>query len=643
MEDSPLEYKPLGDVKPLVMVSQGGYVSFDNKSSLICPRGSDLEILNFTNTINTEYKSKLCTIILTVLQFNCKACPVDSYSLQHGRSAGLKKIGGFKCLSCPFGAECLKNVAAKENYWGYQVPRLSPPALNFTNCPTGYCKHPDPGDPLQYNSCHGNRSGILCGQCKAGYTETLLSPSCRRNDECDDTWLWGVAVVMLLFMATYLVHKPRLSVFIRRQIFWFRQHSFNVEDPEDGNVTLKSHDNGYLKIVFYFYQVANLLLIATSYSTIVESHLLQPVVGFFNFQFRFSSSGFLCPFAGLTVVTKELFLASQVFGVFIMILVCYFCHVLVRKCKSLPPPNLGPYLGALLETMLLGYAVFANTAFRLLRCTTIGEESRLFISGHVLCYQWWQYLLMVFVGVVVVPFVVMLGLGPYWLSKGSISVKGFVLGCALPLPYLVYRLVSHLFCQQHQCNEESAEWKTCMEDVLYGAFRPREGDSYGALYWESVLTGRRLIIIIIYVSFTDPLCKQLLLTFVCVAILLHHSVVRPFRDTKANNLEMTSLLGLVAIGSINTFKASFLTTGQDPQGPLYSSAQILDWIQIITLSVAPVTCILLVILCVVFQVVRLCTVLGLFVCTRCCRYYSIQESRPLLDPTDLKESTSGET
>ncbi|XP_031565668.1 uncharacterized protein LOC116300849 [Actinia tenebrosa] len=645
LKNSSLESKSLGDVKPLVMVSQGGYVSFDNNTSLICPRGSDLEFLNFTNTVNTEFESNSCKIILSVFQFNCKACPVASYSLQHGRSAGLEKIDSFKCLSCPFGAECLLSIKAKANYWGYQVPRQNPPALTFTNCPAGYCEHPEQRDSLKYNSCRGNRSGILCGRCKEDYTETLLSPSCRRNNECDDTWLWGVAVVMLLLMAVYLVHKPRFSVFIRRQIFWFRKDNNDEEvPPEHGDVKVKSHDKGYLKIVFYFYQVANLLLISTSYNTIIESHLLQPVVGFFNFQFRFSSSGFLCPFRGLTVVTKELFMASQVFGLFIMILFCYFCHVLVRKCKSLPSPNLGPYLGAVLETMLLGYAVFANTALKLLQCTTIGEESRLFISGQVLCYQWWQYLLMVFVGVVIVHFVLILGLGSYWLRKGSISVKGFLLGCTLPLPYLVFRLARHLFFRQRQPSEESAEWKACIEDVLFGAFRLREGDSYGALYWESVLTGRRLIIIIIYVSFSDPLCKQLLLTFVCVAILIHHLTVLPFRNAKANNVEMASLLGLIVIAIINMFKASFLTTyGQDPQGPLLRCAQILDSIQMIILSVVPVICILLVIASVVSQLVRLCTVMGLFVCVGCCKRYFAQESRPLLEPTDFNESTVVQT
>jgi hypothetical protein len=289
--------------------------------------------------------------------------------------------------------------------------------------------------------------------------------------------------------------------------------------------------------------------------------------------------------------------------------------------------------------MLLGYAVFAYAALKLLQCTTIGEESRLFIAGQVLCYQWWQYLLMVFVGVVVVPFILILGLGSYWLNMEKISVKEFLLGCALPLPYLVYRLLGFLFCPHRQPTEEPTEWKTSIKNVLFGPFRPSQGDSYGALYWESILISRRLIIIIVYVSLADSLSKQLLLTFVCVVMLFHHSIVRPFLKMTSNVAEMASLLALVAIAIINTSKACLLSTGQVPEGPLQSFVKTLEWIQAIILSIVPVVCSLLIIVSVVSQVVRLHTVIGCVMCSWiCCHCYFTKESKPLLEPTNFTDS-----
>ncbi|XP_020916296.2 uncharacterized protein LOC110253693 [Exaiptasia diaphana] len=585
--------------KSLIYISKGNLIDFgDNNQTIVkCPIGSSLDILNYTTIVDTEYQSKPCKIALTLLQFNCKSCPIDTYSLQYGHSLGMTKVSGFKCLPCPFGAVCHNKISAKPNYWGYEV-KENPQELSFTQCPLGYCNMTDVNDFVDYNRCLGNRSGTLCGRCKEKYSETLLSTSCCHDDECKDTWLWGVVVVMVMLMALYLIHKPRLLHMLKRQILWFK---YSTDEEDEG----EKHDSGgYLKILFYFYQVVNIVLVTTSYNNTIKLYLVQPIIGLFNFQFRLSSSGLLCPFGGLTAVTKQLLFASQVFGVVVMIGVCYFCHRVLRLCRSRPPPNMGPYLGAVVETLLLGYAVFANTSLQLLRCTSLARDWRLFIDGTVSCYQWWQYLLMVFVGTAVVPFILTLALGSHWLHKRSISVKEFILGCVLPLPYLLYKVIS-LLRGTHEANQESREWRAAVTKVLFGPFRAPQDDSFGAVYWESILISRRLILIVIYVFVHDPLSKELLLAFTSVAILLHHTIVRPFRDPSANIVEMVSLFCLFTLASINTFKASFISFGEVQKGPLMSFEDIVDWIQIIILTALPVVFLLAVLAAILSQIVRL--------------------------------------
>lgn len=256
----------------MVTVSKGNYVNFgeNDQTSLKCPRGSRLEITNMSTTIDTYYKSVQCDIILVVLKFVCKPCWVNTYSLRHGQSLGFHKISGFRCLPCPFGAECVNRIAAKPNFWGYKV-KGNLNQLQFTLCPLGYCKQPDKQHVLDYNSCHGNRTGWLCGQCKNNYTETLLSPSCRHDNECRDTWVFGMAVVMTMLMALYMVRKPGLLRMLYRHIIWFRRQD-NVRHDNVRHDQSKQNDGGggYLKIFFYFYQVANLLIVSSSYNTIVE-------------------------------------------------------------------------------------------------------------------------------------------------------------------------------------------------------------------------------------------------------------------------------------------------------------------------------------------------------------------------------------
>ena len=97
--------------------------------------------------------------------------------------------------------------------------------------------------------------------------------------------------------------------------------------------------------------------------------------------------------------------------------------------------------------MLLGYTTLASVSFDLLRCVPIGSEKRLFYDGNVECFQWWQYILIVFICALFVPFVVVLFWGPVKLFRGTISVGKFLLACYFPLPCLLYWVFAHFIAR----------------------------------------------------------------------------------------------------------------------------------------------------------------------------------------------------
>ena len=177
-------------------------------------------------------------------------------------------------------------------------------------CPVGYCSPPQEANFPEYNGCRGNRSGELCGHCKEGYTETLYSTRCRPSQQCKDYWFWIVALIYVSFMAFYFIFTPAIVPWIKRQILWFKANK-----PASQN---NNFDTDYLKIVFYFYQATNLPVVSTSSQHVIKTNLIEPVVGFFNF--KSYSAGLICPFPGLTVVSKQFFSASYV-----------FCIMLIRR------------------------------------------------------------------------------------------------------------------------------------------------------------------------------------------------------------------------------------------------------------------------------------------------------------------------
>ena len=537
------------NVSPMMLFRNVRVTNFANKNNrFYCPVGSSMHILHFNVSFHFHPVNASETY-----EFSCSSCSENSYSLQRGYALGTDVVPGFKCLPCPFGANCTENIISQQNFWGFKE-HGNPPTLRFILCPLGYCRSPSKLNLFtEYNDCQGNRSGELCGHCREGYTETLYSTKCRPSDECNDYWFWPLVLLYVSLMALYFTFSPPFVSWIYRQIIWCK-----VDTPANR----EDYDKGYIKIVFYFYQAANLLVI-TSSKDYVKTRVVEPLIGLFNFQQKISSNGFICPFPGLTVVTKQLFYSSYVFGTLITICALHIFHWVVRKCRSQGAPCFGPYIGGILRTLLLGYTTLASVIFSVLRCVPIGTESRLFLDGNIACLQWWQYILIAFTFCFIGPFVVVLYWGSSMLYNKKISVASFLLACCLPLPCLLNWIFTALFRGERDAvigNLSSIELsRYYVERVLYGSFKRDENGRKMSLSWESVMIGRRLTLILLVTYVSDLMLSRVLMSLFCVLFLLHHSTTKPFRDSMVNRLETMSLLSLVVLAILNVFFASFIS------------------------------------------------------------------------------------
>ena len=296
----------------------------------------------------------------------------------------------------------------------------------------------------------------MCGECVPGYTEGLFSTDCRLVNKCADRWFLVVSLALVLSIALFLILKPPIVTFAVKQAFWFKAlfagRNATPAGYQNGEATPssseevestfllsteeieyeKSQSAGFLEIIFYFYQISNLLLTSTSVEELVKTKLIPPVVGFFNFQQRFSHQGLVCPFTGLTPQTKKLFETIPVFSTLFAIYVVYGLHLVLCQVLRRTAPRFGPYLGATMQTLLLGYATVAKVSLSLVRCVPIRSEKRWFYNGTVVCFQWWQYLLIAFNVIVVVPFIFVLAWGSVKLYYGKISAMQMLFASAFP-------------------------------------------------------------------------------------------------------------------------------------------------------------------------------------------------------------------
>ncbi|KXJ14787.1 hypothetical protein AC249_AIPGENE24464 [Exaiptasia diaphana] len=590
-------------VTKILIIQNSRNFSLDENTHVTCPVGSYIDFENASRVVPREYTINNCPLHIEYVTYACTHCPVSTYSLLRGSFRGRKKTF-IECFQCPFGGNCgLSNIKSKRTFWGYRTTLHPEPQLNFTRCPEKYCIYPKSGRHYtEFNYCNGNRTGTMCGSCKKGFTESMFNHHCRPARQCKDNWFWVFSGVFSLAMALYIIYQPYITGLLVRKILWFK------EVKTDQTKHSQHQDHGYSKIIFFFYQIVILFLIDPE--VLARQHVIFSIVSLYNFEIEILDASSGCPFPGLNAVTKELFRPLQVFAAMAAVLAVYFVHRLVFFISRKTRPYFAPYIAAIVEILLLGYERLGHTSLELLNCTPLTIDDRvqwrLFVDGNITCWvHWWQYALVAYNIIFVVPFLVVLWIGTSKLRRQQISALQFVAACFAPLPFLVYWLAKRCLKTNSSITNKYQEMRKHILEVMEGPFRSPDSQSSGALFWESILIGRRLVFLSLGFLIPSPMFRLLPMTLVTVAVLVHEVVAMPYKDKKANILSVLTLSITVVIATINLCKSALVSFGISPEGRPKLHFYRLQVLEVVLLCVLPCGIIALVIAAVFSQVVRL--------------------------------------
>ena len=630
IRNSTFDRRIISNDNSLIVVTLGGNVDIDGLTSILCPVGS--KIITRDSSFSKAGIAD-CNRHFSSLGLSCQQCDPNYYSLERGSIRGLKEINSITCNSCPRGADCLSTIKSKPNFWGY-IKSYNPPKLAFTLCPVGYCTSPS-AEAKGYNACHGHRKGVMCGSCSDHYTEKLFSTKCHLAADCNDYWFWVAFIAFVSVMASFLVFKPPVLSFVIKQIVWFKTVGSNrtvflsngdnsntfatVDEDENGTSNIselaeestclqptqgneQSQASGFLEIIFYYYQIAYLLLNSYWIEKFLSTNFIPTVLAFFNFQPSMSGKGLTCPFPGLTPLTKKIFEISPVFATLVAVWTIFGIRRIISfACQRRASPHtfsIAPYLAATMETSLLGYAAIANVAFSLSRCVTLGSETRWFYNGNVECYQWWQYAAFVLNIIFVIPFVLTLGWASIKVQNGKITAKELLLASLLPLPLLFHwtlRAVKSFRNHENEIQQPDASVHA-MKLVLSEPFRKPSNKGIGAVYWQSILIARRFVLVLLYTLIADPTQRLFFMTLFNVLVLFHHVSVKPFQNSFANSMESVSLLLLITLGLINMHKSVYVGVEANFEGELVQVFHAYDWFEIVVLGFLPAVLLFIILL-----------------------------------------------
>ena len=619
--------------------------------TVICPHG-------YWINLNTDCPASSNKTVTTValegwcrfLNALCIQCPRKTYSLDRGKVNNMTS-NHITCHDCPVGGNCFEGqVTSKPNFWGYESNRQ----IQFQQCPPKYCCNTD--DCKHYNSCHGDRVGTLCGTCPSGMSESLFDTHCRLNNDCTSASFWPAISVYLILYLLFFLYQEDIVSFARRRIL--NRTIFS------STYSRKSEPGGLFKILFYYYQVGQLLN-----NTVGEKEkvgLLDNMKNVLSRSLNFlivALPVFDCPFKDLRVVQKAIIVHSVGYGLLALLCLLYSFTVLFKLLKKLPirsthetgashetmdqssnvheNPFLGRIAGAFVDISLLMYASSTQLCLSLLHCVPLGNYHVLFLDGNIKCYQTFQYYLFVYMISSILPFCLVPVLGSYLLKLNLISVAQFCLACIVPLPfccywaYLLLRNSSWRIRRSYHGerrdgmqddNDNSADdnsrnsngienedfgmepelnaCKSAVLRVLLGPFRRHEATLIfptSNLPWEGFLILRRLALILVLTFVYDNRVKATLSMIFCAVILLPQVFVKPFKSANDNVLETLSLVMLTIIAALSVVKSIYY--GEDLDSRSKSLLNMINVIESI-LTIGPFVIIFsLVILFILFKMV----------------------------------------
>ena len=598
----------------------------DTKISRIrvtCSRGKNI----LTSSPKESFPAFRDSMIFVTV--DCNSCPPHSYSISAGMMGPkMANQTHVRCYNCPFGGNCTNGqIKAADDFWGYSA-KMSSNEIRFSTCPFGYCcfgsqcKH--------YNSCGTGRESTLCGRCRKGLTENIITPNCIKPEECRHIWLsyvlffGGIAYVLLLFylkevasvFITFLIPKQMfLSIryaVMKKSLFCHVDEDYRNVTSRNLKVPLLSDDThcelagygemdvrpidtnefpepgypnkadgslfpGLLKVIIFFYQASVLFKVYSKGTSHVLTQIIQEVIAtLFNVRIDglFFQDISWCPFHNLNPVPKLLFKTSFILYLFFILLAIFLIFKTSELLKGYDEHTSEAFSSRLfscaLRILLISYATITVTCFNLLSCVDLGPFGKvLFIDGSIHCYNWWQLIVIAVVCIWIASYPIAIYVTSWLLHRNRISTRWFLVSLLLPFAVIIYWIYVPITCRKDNTAAVQLQAKKLLNkntneilDVLEGPFRKYHGtgiDNSFRLPWESILIGRRFMLIFVKAFVTNVVIRLYLMQIFSILFLVHHIYVKPFSSNLLNSLETVSLITLIIICGLNMLPAYVYT------------------------------------------------------------------------------------
>ncbi len=547
----------------------------------------------------------------TSIVLECMRCPEHYYRLALP-SLTLMEISDLynenvdgTCYKCPSGGICNGHrVVAYPNYWGF----VDRGRLKFVFCSDGFCCQLRAC--TTYNGCNEGHEGDLCTSCKNDFQLSIVSNNCIQKEQCAEGWLYGIMTISGLVYVGFLVAKVEVMN-ILHQIYFVAMKckgqmkaprnkkgtskytsdvrpqgiELDFQDQEEaynskGSVSLRkselSQENNNVSewrvpfdhieifhVIVFHLQDASLFQIrfpGMQNSAVQLKEFKEKLISIVRLNSITFWNQFTCFPPGWTQLNKILFESSIILVMVSILLLC----IVVIKVLRIRPNTKSRLMSSACRVFLLIFLFssqrLSSYALNFISCEDLGTARYLFIDTKVECYQSWQILVFGYITVFILPFWLVLFLGPGLLEYGNITVRLFLLGLIFPGPFVIYYIWLIYKARRkpliQSCHQQTS---AAVLNEVWSSFTPFLSSNY--LCWGGIVELRRLALVFCATLITIHMYRLICMIVVVMVAFAIHVRYHPYSDNIANTCANISLSFQVIVGLINVWSAAIGNSG----------------------------------------------------------------------------------
>ena len=222
----------------------------------------------------------------------------------------------------------------------------------------------------------------------------------------------------------------------------------------------------------------------------------------------------------------------------------------------------------------------------MINCVSIGGKLHLYLYGNLVCYNWWQQIILFVVLPVVVLFPISFGISLNMLKERSISLTTFLISSVMPyLTFILWVKMKIVGLHKHNPSDED---QRCIKEILLleeELFQENER----AVRWPVVQLFRNLLVPMLNTFILNPIYRSVILIPVFLIFVIHDSFRKPFKHIYLNYLQVLTSACLLLINACNVVPSVSIFFDVMVISGMGHILKALKYVELVLLAIVPLS------------------------------------------------------